>query len=116
MTQSATLTWPIYLFRQVGHSLHPRTNSVRTRCQCPNILTQFVLVGDWFETYASAMELNVWTGSRIIAAAYNHNTATWTVEVQRSDLDKRILHPHHVYVFLVALINMTCDLILYPES
>ena len=62
-------------------------------------------IGDWFEAYASLMESNVWTGTKIVAAAQNDKTATWEMEVQRGDLGKRTLRPHDVHVSLMFLAN-----------
>lgn len=53
-------------------------------------------LGDWFEAYASLMELNVWMKSTIGSASYDDETKIWTIEVQRHGQNNRILHPHHV--------------------
>ncbi|MFV0433151.1 MAG: flavin-containing monooxygenase [Leucobacter sp.] len=49
----------------------------------------------WLETYASVLELNVWTNTEFGGAEYDADSGTWTVEVSR-DGEKRTLHPHHV--------------------
>jgi len=43
------------------------------------------------------MELNVWTKTKISAAAYDQKARTWTVELSR-DGQKRELKPMHVIV------------------
>ncbi|KUJ10839.1 putative flavin-containing monooxygenase YUCCA3 [Mollisia scopiformis] len=53
-------------------------------------------LGDWFESYANLMELNVWTQSTITSSTYDDNTHTWTVEIQRGDGSTRTLHPKHI--------------------
>lgn len=53
-------------------------------------------LGDWFEAYASLMELNVWANTSIVSAAYDDNKSTWTVTVRKPDGFERILHPKHV--------------------
>jgi putative flavoprotein involved in K+ transport len=53
-------------------------------------------LADWFESYASAMELNVWTGTTILSCEYNDSTRQWTVRVRRADGSERTLHPNHV--------------------
>ncbi|KAL9097304.1 MAG: hypothetical protein Q9165_000731 [Trypethelium subeluteriae] len=54
-------------------------------------------LGDWFETYASAMELNAWTRTSVKSASYNDETSTWTVDLLRADRDQqRTLHPRHI--------------------
>ena len=52
-------------------------------------------LGDWFEAYASLMELNVWMKSTIESASYDDETKTWTVEIKRQG-GNRTLHPRHV--------------------
>jgi len=52
-------------------------------------------LGDWFESYASLMELNVWTKSSVGSAVYDDASHKWTVEIIR-DGKTRTLHPHHV--------------------
>lgn len=53
-------------------------------------------LGDWFESYANIMELNVWTRTSVTAAEYNDSTQEWTVTVTRGDGSKRTVHPRHV--------------------
>lgn len=53
-------------------------------------------LGDWFESYASMMELNVWMSSTVSSTTYDDITRTWTVEVLRGDSSTRTLHPHHI--------------------
>lgn len=53
-------------------------------------------LGDWFEAYASLMELNVWTNTSVVSAAYDDNTSIWTVTVRKPDGFERTLHPKHV--------------------
>lgn len=53
-------------------------------------------LADWFEFYASAMELDVWTSSTIESCTYDASSRTWSVQVRRADGSERTLHPHHV--------------------
>ncbi|MGM7666722.1 flavin-containing monooxygenase [Microbacterium sp. A93] len=53
-------------------------------------------MGDWLETYASALELNVWTNAEVGEASYDKAQARWTVTVRRDDGSERSLHPRHV--------------------
>ncbi|KAJ4358681.1 uncharacterized protein N0V89_003265 [Didymosphaeria variabile] len=53
-------------------------------------------LADWFEIYASALELNVWTSTTISAASYSDSDQKWTVTVKRNDGTERTLHPSHV--------------------
>lgn len=53
-------------------------------------------LGDWFEAYASIMELNVWTQTSVASAEYNDATAEWNVIVTRGNGAQRTLRPRHV--------------------
>ncbi|KAL9063726.1 MAG: hypothetical protein Q9161_009311 [Pseudevernia consocians] len=53
-------------------------------------------IGDWFEAYASLLELNVWMNTRIDSAEYNDETGDWVVHVERGGEPKRRLKPRHV--------------------
>ena len=53
-------------------------------------------LADWFETYVSAMELNVWTGTEFLGGDYDDTAREWTVRVRRQDGTERVLRPHHV--------------------
>ncbi|KAJ4286411.1 hypothetical protein N0V90_013110 [Kalmusia sp. IMI 367209] len=51
---------------------------------------------DWFEIYASALELNIWTSTTVSSATYADRIKKWTVTVARGDGTMRTLHPLHV--------------------
>ncbi|EEQ84673.1 flavin-binding monooxygenase [Blastomyces dermatitidis ER-3] len=53
-------------------------------------------LADWFEAYASAMELNVWTNTDIESSEYDESSKTWSVTVRSNDSTSRTVHPHHV--------------------
>ncbi|KAF2731016.1 putative flavin-containing monooxygenase YUCCA3 [Polyplosphaeria fusca] len=53
-------------------------------------------LGDWFEAYASLMELNVWLSTTILKTTYSDTDKTWTVTVRRADGTERTLRPKHV--------------------
>lgn len=53
-------------------------------------------LADWFEAYASLMELNVWMSTTIQKATYDDATKSWTVTVKRGDGTERTLKPKHV--------------------
>jgi cation diffusion facilitator CzcD-associated flavoprotein CzcO len=52
-------------------------------------------LGDWFEFYASALELNVWTSSTITASSWNSESQNWSVTVT-GPRGPRELHPRHI--------------------
>ena len=53
-------------------------------------------LADWFEIYASAMELNIWLGSKVNSAEFSDETESWTAEIIRKDGNIRTLKPQHV--------------------
>lgn len=53
-------------------------------------------LGDWFEAYASIMELNVWLKTTIKSATYDDSKGQWTVTLTRGDGSERVLYPRHV--------------------
>ena len=54
------------------------------------------MLANWFELYAEAMELNVWTATELTAATYDDAAKRWTVTLKRADGSERIMHPRHV--------------------
>lgn len=50
----------------------------------------------WFESYASALELNVWTGTDFLGGDYSDETGRWSVQVRRADGAQQTLHPRHI--------------------
>ncbi|MEV6923792.1 NAD(P)-binding domain-containing protein [Dactylosporangium sp. NPDC051485] len=52
-------------------------------------------IADWFESYASAMELNVWTSAEMTSSAYDEATGRWTLRV-RTPEGEREVHPRDV--------------------
>lgn len=53
-------------------------------------------LADWFEAYASLMELNVWLSTTVQSASYDEDKKTWEVKILRSDGSIRVMHPKHV--------------------
>lgn len=54
------------------------------------------MLGNWFELYAEAMELNVWTGTELRSARYDDAVKRWTVTLKKADGSDRTMHPRHV--------------------
>lgn len=53
-------------------------------------------LGDWFESYAKLMELNVWTRTSISKSSWNEVTGEWSVSLERfvgGNTETRELHP-----------------------
>jgi cation diffusion facilitator CzcD-associated flavoprotein CzcO len=54
------------------------------------------MLADWFEAYATFMELNVWTRADFLGGEWNPARRAWNVRVRRDDGGERLLHPRHV--------------------
>lgn len=52
-------------------------------------------LADWFESYAAAMELNVWTSSTLLASEYDEAAGRWTLRISTPD-GERTVHPRDV--------------------
>ena len=58
-------------------------------------------LGDWFESYAKLMELNVWTDTTLVNPKWDSTDRRWTVTLVRDDpsndtAEARILRPKHI--------------------
>jgi cation diffusion facilitator CzcD-associated flavoprotein CzcO len=57
-------------------------------------------LGDWLESYASFLELNVWTKTNLISSSWDDGKKQWTITVERTKEDgskeTRTFNPHHV--------------------
>jgi len=52
-------------------------------------------LANWFELYAEAMELNVWTGTEFLGGSFDEDAGRWNVTVRTEDV-VRTLHPAHI--------------------
>jgi hypothetical protein len=62
------------------------------------------MVGDWFEAYAWAMEINFWTSTEFVRGEYDEAAGIWNAVVRRADGTERTLHPRHL-VFANGLVG-----------
>ena len=62
------------------------------------------MVGDWFEAYAWAMEINFWTSTEFVRGDYDEAAGIWNAVVRRADGTERTLHPRHL-VFANGLVG-----------
>lgn len=53
-------------------------------------------LADWFEIYATAMELNVWMGTRVQSADFVEETQSWDFRFLRRDGSERTVKPLQV--------------------
>jgi cation diffusion facilitator CzcD-associated flavoprotein CzcO len=53
-------------------------------------------IGGWLESYAEAMEINVWTSTELVNATYHEADRAWDVMVDRSGALRSVRVPHVV--------------------
>ncbi|GJJ14647.1 hypothetical protein Clacol_008913 [Clathrus columnatus] len=63
-------------------------------------------MGDWLESYANILELNVWTSSTVTSVERDDEKKKWVVTVIKSDGTKRILNPTYVILGLGSYGNV----------
>jgi len=54
------------------------------------------MLGNWFEFYADAMEINCWTDTEFVGGTWDENAKRWTATLKRGDGTERVLHPRHL--------------------
>ncbi len=54
------------------------------------------MLGNWFEFYADAMEINCWTDTEFVHGAWDEAAQRWTARLRRGDGTERTVHPRHL--------------------
>ena len=54
------------------------------------------MLGNWFEFYADAMEINCWTNTEFTGGSWDEAAQCWTATVRRADGTERVLRPRHL--------------------
>ena len=54
------------------------------------------MLGNWFEFYADAMEINCWTGTEFVGGTWDEADQRWTARLRREDGSERIVRPRHL--------------------
>ncbi len=54
------------------------------------------MLGNWFEFYADAMEINCWTDTEFTSATWNETEKRWTAHLKRGDGTGRVVKPRHL--------------------
>jgi cation diffusion facilitator CzcD-associated flavoprotein CzcO len=54
------------------------------------------MLANWFELYAEAMELNVWTGTELVSGEWDEAAACWDVLLRKADGTERRMRPRHI--------------------
>lgn len=61
----------------------------------PTYIPKDKLAG-WFEAYAEAMELNIWTQTELLGGGWDEEVGHWSVTLKRADGSTRDMQPRHV--------------------
>lgn len=59
-------------------------------------ISYFTKLANWLESYADALELNVWTSSTVTQAVQDPSSEHWKVTVKRSDGTERMFIVEHL--------------------
>ena len=54
------------------------------------------MLGNWFEFYADAMEINCWTDTEFTSGAWDAGEKRWTARLTRADGSERVVRPRHL--------------------
>lgn len=54
------------------------------------------MLGNWFEFYADAMEINCWTDTEFVSGTWNEAAKQWTATLKRGDGSERVVRPRHL--------------------
>ncbi len=54
------------------------------------------MLANWFEIYAEAMELNVWTRTELVSGRWDEAANRWDVQLRRADGTERRMRPRHI--------------------
>jgi cation diffusion facilitator CzcD-associated flavoprotein CzcO len=54
------------------------------------------MLGNWFEFYADAMEINCWTDTEFVGGEWHEADKRWTARLKRSDGSERVVKPRHL--------------------
>jgi len=54
------------------------------------------MLGNWFEFYADAMEINCWTDTEFVGGTWDKTDKCWTAQLRRSDGTDRSVRPRHL--------------------
>lgn len=54
------------------------------------------MLGNWFEFYADAMEINCWTDTEFASGSWDEAAECWTAVLKRGDGTERVVRPRHL--------------------
>ncbi len=53
-------------------------------------------LANWFESYADAMELNVWGGTELVSGKYDENDGRWEMSLRQKSGETLTVRPKHI--------------------
>jgi cation diffusion facilitator CzcD-associated flavoprotein CzcO len=54
------------------------------------------MLGNWFEFYADAMEINCWSDTEFVGGTWDDTERRWTARLKRSDGAEHVVRPRHL--------------------
>ena len=54
------------------------------------------MIGGWLETYAWAMECNVWNSTEFLGASFDEAAGAWNARLRLADGSERVMKPRHL--------------------
>lgn len=54
------------------------------------------MLGNWFEFYADAMEINCWTDTEFVGGTWHETEKCWTARLKHADGTERVVRPRHL--------------------
>ena len=63
------------------------------------------MLANWLESYAWAMECNVWTSTTFLGGTYDETAGHWHARVRRADGSERVLRPRHL-IFANGIVGL----------
>jgi cation diffusion facilitator CzcD-associated flavoprotein CzcO len=54
------------------------------------------MLGNWFEFYADAMEINCWTDTEFVSGSWDETSKCWMATLKRADGAERVVKPRHL--------------------
>ena len=54
------------------------------------------MLGNWFEFYADAMEINCWTDTEFVSGEWDEQAKCWIARLKRGDGTERVMRPRHI--------------------
>lgn len=54
------------------------------------------MLGNWFELYADAMEINCMTDTEFVGGSWDEAASCWTARLRRGDGSERVMRPRHL--------------------